>query len=158
MTEEISAADQQKEQAENEAIRAWYKKTLDETVREMLRTGAVTGVAIEAAPVWRAPYQVLIAKVWDAMQKSQFIWTISGENAVTDHIAGSLAATPQEAARHFALKWQMDADRLGEVARNKSNIENTEEHMEGYTEKLIQYAEGLYELASQDELWKPKFH
>ena len=91
-------------------------------------------------------------------QKSQFIWTISGDSVITDHVAGSVAVTPQEVARHFSLKWQMDADRLTALAQDKAPVENTETHMEAYTEKLIQYAELLYELTTRDEIWKQKFH
>lgn len=77
---------------------------------------------------------------------------------VTDYIAGSTAQSPQEAARHFALKWQMDAERLGDIAQGKSPVKNTKAHMKGYTGKLVEYAELLYDLASRDEIWKPKHH
>jgi aconitase A len=99
------------------------------------------------------PYKVLIAQVWDASQKSKFIWTISGDSVITDHIAGSSATTPKEVARHFSLKWQMDADRLLDLAKNKAPVENAGAHMETYTKKLIQYAESLYDLASRDDVW-----
>jgi hypothetical protein len=149
---------EQKNDGDWEAVRTWYKKALDEVVKEMLRIGAVAGVAVEASPVWTSPYEILIAKVWDVHQKSQFIWTISGDSVITDHVAGSVAVTPQEVARHFSLKWQMDANRLTALAQDKSPVENTETHMEAYTEKLIQYAELLYELTTRDEMWKQKFH
>lgn len=149
---------EQKVDGDWEAIRTWYKKALDEVVKEMLRIGAVTGVAVEASPVWTSPYEILIAKVWDIQQKSKFIWTISGDSVITDHVAGSVAVTPQEVARHFSLKWQVDADRLTALAHNKTPIENTGAHMDAYTEKLIQYAELLYELTSRDDIWKQKFH
>jgi hypothetical protein len=48
------------------AIAAWYKSQLDTVVKEMLRLGAVTGIAIEASPAWMSPHKILIAKVWDA--------------------------------------------------------------------------------------------
>jgi hypothetical protein len=112
MTEANAAMDK-------EALKTWYTKLLYAMVREMIKIGAVSGTAAEARPVWISPYKVLIAKVWEASQKSNFIWTISGEAVITDHIAGNVAATPREAARHFSLKWQMDADRLLEVAKSK---------------------------------------
>jgi len=149
---------EQKNEVDWEPVRAWYKKTLDDVVKEMLRTGAIAGIAVEASPIWVSPYEILIAKVWDAQQKSQFIWTISGDSVITDHVAGSVAVTPQEVARHFSLKWQMDAERLIALAQNKAPVENTEMHMEAYTEKLIQYAEKLYELTTRDEIWKQKHH
>ena len=139
---------------DKEALKAWYTKLLYAVVREMIKIGAVSGTAAEARPVWISPHKVLIAKVWEASQKSNFIWTISGEAVITDHIAGNVATTPRDAARHFSLKWQMDADRLLVLAKNRQPVENTEEHMEAYTDKLIQYAEYLYEMASRDEVWQ----
>lgn len=140
------------------AVREWYKKTLDGVVKEMLGKGVLTGVAIDANPVWAVPFKILIAKVWSMNEKSRFIWTISGERVITDHVAGSVAKTPKEVARHFALKWQLDADRLSEIAHGRPKVENTETHMEGYTGKLIDCAELLYDLSGRDEIWKPKHH
>jgi hypothetical protein len=149
MTESNDAMDK-------EALKAWYTKLLYAVVREMIKIGAVSGAAAEARPVWISPHKVLIAKVWEASQKSDFIWTISGEAVITDHIPGNMAATPREAARHFSLKWQMDADQLLVLAQNRTPVENTAEHMEGYTDKLIQYAEYLYDMASRDEIWQQR--
>lgn len=139
---------------DKKALKAWYTKLLYAVVRDMIKIGAVSGAAAEARPVWISPYKVLIAKVWEASQKSNFIWTISGEAVITDHIAGNVATTPRDAARHFSLKWQMDADRLLELAKNKGAGESTEANMEAYTTKLIQYAEYLYDMASRDEVWQ----
>jgi hypothetical protein len=149
MTESNDAMDK-------EALKAWYTKLLYTVVREMIKIGAVSGTAAEARPVWISPYKVLIAKVWEASQKSNFIWTISGEAVITDHVAGNVAATPREAARHFSLKWQMDADQLLVLAKNRPAAENTEANMEGYTDKLIQYAEYLYDMANRDEIWQQR--
>jgi len=124
--------------------------------REMIKIKAVAGPAVEARPVWVSPYKILIARVWEASQKSNFIWTISGDSVITDHIAGNLAATPREAARHFSLKWQMDADQLLLVAKNKASGKDTQENMVAYTDKLIQYAEALYDLAARDDVWQQR--
>lgn len=152
----MNEMNKQSSDAHDEALKSWYTKSLDAVAREMIRLGAVTGTAIEARPVWISPYKVLIAKVWDVSQKSKFIWTISGDGVVTDHIAGPVATTPKEAARHFSLKWQMDADRLLQLAKNKLPVENAEINMEAYTNKLIQCAEYLYDFTSRDDVWQQK--
>ena len=139
---------------DQEALKAWYKKELNTVVQEMLKTNAITGAAVEAAPIWASPHKILVAKVWSATQKSQFIWTISGDAVVTDHIAGSMATKPRDVVRHFALKWQMDADRLLSLAKSKPMVEGSVEHMQAYTEKLIQHAELLYDLSSRDNIWQ----
>lgn len=140
----------------NNELRTWYKKTLEDTVKEMVKTKAVTGAAIEAVPMWTVPFKILIAKVWDATQKSQFVWTIAGEDAVTDHIPGPMAANPQEAARHFAMKWQLDAERLQVTAKDDPKARHRGEVVGIYTDKLVAKAEALYDLATQDEIWKRK--
>lgn len=141
--------------ADGNALKAWYKGLLDVVVRDMLKAGAVVGAAVEATPVWAVPQQILIARVWGAGQKSSFIWTISGESVITDHIAGSVASTPREVARHFSLKWQMDAERLLQIARRKEVPENAGRQIEAYAKKIIQCAELLYDLASRDDdVWQ----
>lgn len=140
--------------AGTEAFKAWYKAQLDAVVKEMLRIEAVSGAAVEAVPVWAAPNQILIAKVWQAGRKNYFIWTISGESVHTDHIKGSMAGTPRDAARHFSLKWQMDADRLTNLAKKKAPDGKTQAKVEAFANKLIQQAEFLYSLVEQDAGWE----
>jgi len=132
----------------------WFKPMLDELIKEMIRIGAVSGVAIDAVPVWGAEDQLLIAKIWDTANKSQFIWAITGELAVRDHIPGSMAVNPRDVARHFSYKWQMDADRLAEMANSNSQIANTKENIEAQSRKIIQLAESLYAMTEQDDPWK----
>ena len=134
-------------------LKTWYKKRLDKLVEEMLRSKAVSGAAIDASPVWAAPELVLLAKIWDASQKRNFIWAITGDGVVTDHIAGNVAATPQEAARHFSLKWQMDAERFLGMAPGAGSSEKTTAQLEAFSKRLVASAELLYDFASRDELW-----
>ena len=142
-----------KTEKDNEALKKWLKPILDDVVKEMIARKAIVGAAVEASPVWAFPNQILIAKVWGMGQKTRFIWAISGEGVITDHIAGSMAATPKDAARHFALKWQMDADRLRQVGSSKSPVGNTETHMGSYADKLIKDAESLYDLTEREDIW-----
>ena len=142
--------------ATGEEVKSWYKALLNTTVGEILKLQVITGAAIEGTPVWMVPHKILIAKLWGVGEKSRFIWTISGDAVITDHIPRSMAVTAQEAARHFSLKWQMDAGRLLQAAENKPMVENSEAHMKDYTSRLIQSAELLYNLACQDDIWREK--
>ena len=142
-----------KTEKDNEALKKWFKPILDDVVKEMIARKAIVGAAVEASPAWVFPNQILIAKVWGMGQKTRFVWTISGEGVITDHIAGSMAATPKDAARHFALKWQMDADRLRQVGNSKSPAGNTDTHMGGYADKLVKDAESLYDLTEREDIW-----
>ena len=141
-----------KAEKDRAALDSWFKPLIDATVKEMLARKAVMDTAVEASPVWMLPYKILISKVWGISQKTKFIWTISGEAVVTDHIPGSMAATPRDAARHFSLKWQMDADRLIAVGKSKKPAEG--QHMGSYVNKLIRDAESLYDLTEQANIWK----
>ncbi|MGB5486688.1 MAG: DUF4826 family protein [Lysobacterales bacterium] len=140
-------------ETEKEALKDWFKPLLDKVVQEMLKRNAVTGTAVEASPAWAFPNKILIAKVWGMGQKTRFIWTISGEGVITDYIAGSMAATPKDAAKHFALKWQMDADRLLAVGKNKGPTRDAQLQMGNYANKLIKDAESLYDLTNREEVW-----
>ena len=143
-----------KTDTDKEAIKSWYKPLLDAVVLEMQARKIVAGTAVEASPVWIFPNQILIAKVWGMGQKNRFIWTISGDAVVTDHIPGSMAATPKDAARHFSLKWQMDADRLIALGHTKRMVDGAQQHMGDYANKLIRNAEALYDLTERDEIWQ----
>ena len=133
---------------------AWYKPLLDAVVKEMLHRKAVVGAAVEATPVWAFPEKILIAKVWGTGEKSRFIWTISGDDVVMDQIPGKMAATPKEVARHFSLKWQMDADRLRALIAQKNQLNVPKVYMESYADKLVQCAESLYDLTERDDIWR----
>jgi hypothetical protein len=140
--------------AENEELKSWYKGVLDNVVKEMIRAEIITGVAVEVAPVWAVPNRLLIAKVWEVSRKSSFVWAIAGGDWITDHINGSLATNPRDAARHFSLKWQMDADRMLEMAKTKTPDENTRANVETVVNKLIHQAESLYELTNREAGWQ----
>jgi hypothetical protein len=132
----------------------WYKPLLDKVVAEMIRLKAVTGVAVQASPVWMLPEEILMAKVWSVGHENDFVWTISVDKFIADYVAGSLAEGPRDVAKHFSLKWQMDADRILARENKKSPIENPDEKIRGYSKQLIQYAEMLYDLAGRDEAWE----
>jgi len=140
--------------AESRTVESWYKALLDNVVKEMIRLKAVSGVAVQASPSWMVPHEILIAKVWGIDSENDFIWTISVDKFIADYVAGTLAPTPREVAKHFSMKWQMDADRILEHERNKLAVEKTDEKMQAYSKRLIQYAETLYDLVNRDDVWE----
>jgi len=143
-----------KADTEAEAVRAWYTSLLDQVVKEMIRVKAVEGAAVQASPVWMLPNRMLMAKVWAVTKESDFVWTLSIDKLIADFVAGSLAATPREAAKHFALKWQMDADRLTNFGQSEASGKKDEQRMQEFSAKLIEHAELLYDLTSRDEAWE----
>ncbi|MEJ2399879.1 MAG: DUF4826 family protein [Xanthomonadales bacterium] len=142
-----------KNDTDNDAFRAWFKSELDRVVEQMIKARAVTGVAIDATPMWAVPDRILIAKIWSAAQKSQFIWTISGPAVVTDHVAGSVAVNPKDVANHFALKWQADAERIRRQAENAALTDSARSEMKNLADKLVRDAEALFDMTRQDDIW-----
>jgi len=119
----------------DKALKKWIARQLERTVRELSAKGVVQNIVVEAKPAWVMPHQLLIGKVRDKSRLTGFDWFISGDGP-TSSVDCSVAATPRDAARHFALQWQLDADKMGE---------------EGHG--LVGKAEALYELADNDSLW-----
>ena len=120
----------------HEELSTWIKKNFDNAVEELTRRGVAEGLLVEAKPAWLLPFQILIGKMRERERPGRFLWFICGDTP-TDCIPGSHAATPREAARHFALKWQLDASGEGVV--------DTE---------LSVKAGALYELVEADSFWK----
>lgn len=120
----------------DEAHRAWVKQTMDDAVQELMDRGVVESVVAESRPSWILPFTLLIGQVREHGDTEGFDWFICGDGPTT--VATSkVAATPREAARHFALQWQLQAAREG-----------------GDGGGLSQKASALYELAEDEEFWE----
>ena len=145
-----------KADADAKALESWYKSLLDQVVKEMIRLKAVTGTAVQATPVWMVPHQILIAKVWGIGHENDFVWSVSVDKLIADYVAGSQAATPRDVARHFSLKWQMDADRLLNLEKNKLAVEKADASMQAFSTKLVEHAEILYDMANRDDVWQER--
>ncbi len=119
----------------HEELAAWIKKNFDEAIDELTRNGVTGSLLVEAKPAWVFPFQLLIGKIRERDDPDEFLWFICG-NASTDHIPGSHAESPREAAKHFALKWQLDASRIGNTDKD-----------------LSARASALYQFVEEDRLW-----
>jgi hypothetical protein len=116
-------------------LKSWIDTSIAEAVRELSGQGLMTGIMIEAKPAWVLPERILIGKLRDPGARSDFYWFICGE-VPTDCLPSSVAPSPRDVARHFSLKWQLDA------ARQESEGSELEER-----------AELLYALSDDDRLW-----
>ena len=137
--------DNQKIQLEKD-LKVWIKQHLDAAVQELMDRGIFDSVIVEAKPAWSFPFGILIFKIRQQGHAGGFDWAICG-SCPTDYVHSSLAATPREAARHFALKWQLEASRQTEEAIQAATATITS------TRDLTKMAESLYELVMQDDLW-----
>lgn len=126
---------------------AWRSKTLEEAVNELTRRGVVESLLVEARPAWTLPFTLLIGKIREHGSERGFDWFICGD-CPTDVAPHSVAATPREAARHFALQWQLDSAKQeqGKAASPNRPAFDT-------PEGLVKRAEALYELTRDPGLW-----
>ena len=128
----------------------WAKKTLESAINEIISGGLFDNPFLQARPVWKIDGSLLIAECRAGEDR---YWLIAGNDSPTDLIAGDTAVSAREAARHFALKWQLAAEKLkaGEVA-TPSNL--TADELVKRVAHLIRCAESLHELAQQTSIWE----
>ena len=119
----------------DEELRAWIDRTLRSAIDDLMDAGVATSLLVEAKPVWVLPFQILIGKIREHGDSRGFSWVIAGD-LPTDHADSSLAQSPREAARYFALRWQLDA------ARDDATPGD-----------LVGKAESLYGLVEDDWIW-----
>lgn len=117
------------------ALQAWIQRQMNNAVHEMMERGLVESLVVEAKPAWVLPCTLLIGKIRRQHQNSGFDWFICGD-APLSYTLSTVAATPRQAARHFALQWQLDAARQGDAGN-----------------ELARKAGALYQLVEQDVFW-----
>lgn len=131
-------------------LQAWLQGQLEGQARYVVAKELVTGNKARAYAAWALPGKLCIGRLVSVNNKAQAYWVISGE-CPTDELELKLAATPRDAARHFALKWQLMAARLGDSSRQAANGESDTWSQVGG--KLAAAAEQLYRLAADDKHW-----
>lgn len=134
-----------------EKLNAWIKEHLNASVRKLMNEGAIDSLIVEAKPAWVLPFQILIGKIRAQGQPVDFIWFICGE-VPTDFLESKVASTPREAARHFSMKWQLEAARHQNLTDQKPPQPVSELHDPGT--HLVDQAEALYALADDTRLWQ----
>lgn len=143
--------DETGENAASDALQ-WAKDCLDEAVITASKTGIFEGVTFDARVAWTLPNRIVIGQIRDTGPHLREFWIISGE-VPTDCIAGSTCATPRDAARHFALKWQLGAEQLRDPAERAKRPLKPVEDWASVADDLEQVAADLYELAEEDLAW-----
>ena len=136
-----------KEESQNGA---WEKKKLAAALKEAMASGLVPDLVLEGAVVWRLRHVLLIAQLRKAVgAREPLYWLIAGEYSATDVVPFKVATSAKEAAKHFALKWQLGVAQL--LAQPDRQVNGQWIHKKA--RELEQQAEGLYELAENQALW-----
>lgn len=131
---------------------AWAREELNKVVREITDQGAVESPLVEARAVWSKPLDVVIGQLRDQGVQAEFLWVIGGSVPI-DCIHSSVAASPRDAARHFSMKWQLEAARYQDpTERHRLGLDPAEDWT-AHSKALIAKAEYLYKIVDDDQLW-----
>lgn len=120
----------------DDELKEWIRKQLDVAVEELISANVFEAALIEVKPAWVLPSRILVGKVREQGNPVDFRWFVCGEVRL-DHVPADTATTPRDAIRHFSMKWQLDASKLGDEA----------------SKSLVADAEALYSLAEDDRFW-----
>jgi hypothetical protein len=125
----------------------------NKAVEEINQRGIIDSMLVEARPIWSLPYQIVIGQVRSEKEKATFKWIICGVVPV-DCVDSSVASTPREAARYFAMKWQLDAARYRDPSVQRTLGPEQDQSWDQLGETLAHMAEALYELVDADSHWR----
>lgn len=137
----------------DKAVVAWAKGLLDTAVTEIGAKGVFKTRNVQARVVWMLPRQFLIGQAREEGRKDDFTWVITGQ-LPTDYLASTAAGTSREAARRFALKWQLESARIQQLLSGREPGSDTGAEMEATCKRLSEQAEALYTLADQAAMWE----
>jgi len=135
-----------------EGAMAWAKDRLAKAINEIMKSGVFDGVTVEARPAWTLPNKIVIGHVRDSGPGNREFWVIAGE-LPTDCINAETCATPRDAARHFALKWQLGAEQIRNPESRKAQGLNQDRNWEAASDELASVAEDLYQVVEADKVW-----
>ena len=130
---------EQLEKARAEWVRSQFQKANE----YMASKGIIPDNVAVAESRYLPPYFA----IWKLNTRDkQAFWVISGD-LPTDYMQYSAAVDAREAVRTFSLQWQLKAQKIIE----SGVIDKTQQD---YANLLINRAQGLYDMFSQDQLWQ----
>ncbi|MCF6455412.1 DUF4826 family protein [Pseudoalteromonas sp. MMG024] len=130
-------------QAEIQAAQnEWIRSTLDRANKHLAEKGVIPKTILDKESRYIAP----MCAIWKIKsQQGKTYWVVSG-NLPTDHVEVTAATNARDALRHFSFQWQLKADELAKnSAGDKAQID--------FANLLVNRAEGLYDLYSNEKLW-----
>lgn len=130
----------QEKQLTEQEQQEWVREQYQSATKYLAQKGLIThSVADKESRVL-----VPILAVWKlTMTDNSQYWVICGD-LPTDYSNIGVAPNAREAIRHFALKWQMQAENL---------LRANEQDQSQFAQLLISRAEGLYQLYEREDVW-----
>lgn len=135
----------------DEAV-AWARETLANVVQGIMDEGIIDSPLLEAKPAWSKPFDIAIGKLRDQGQQAEFLWIIGGSVPI-DCVHSGVASTARDAARHFSMKWQLEAARLENPGEQQRLGLDPATDRPAEAKALIAKAEYLYAVVDDDRFW-----
>lgn len=139
------------ESEQQAAFEAWVQKELNGHATHLFKQGLIDG-KVEVGIAWALPGRLCIGTVRSKHDPAKAFWVISGD-IPTDHLNLAQAKTAREAAKHFAMKWQLQAARLAE-SQSVGREPGDAKLWGGASDELYKKAEALYAITELDEHWQ----
>jgi hypothetical protein len=133
-----------------EEVYAWASATSETVAAHMVQRKLLKG-KIRVETRWILPHRIFLGVAWSKDNPGRKYWVISGE-VPTDHLDARTARSPRDAARHFALRWQLQGARVGTAADGEGH--KGEVDWKGMEQRLAEHAEFLYSLVTRDDPWE----
>lgn len=132
----------------------WSREQLGFAVDRLMREGVFRGDLLEIKPAWAFPNEFVIGRVREQGDASGFIWVICGSEPF-DFLSSNVASTPRDAARHFTMRWQLEAERHRDPAVQKKVDPLAQKDWNSLCAALEARATALFKLVETDDLWAP---
>ena len=136
----------------NETTLAWAREKLEQLVAEVTELGIIDSHLLEARPAWVKADEIVIGQLRDQGSPTEFLWIIGGVTP-TDCLHSSAAPTARDAARHFSMKWQLEASRLEDPDERSRLGLDPQVDWQAQAKALVAKAEALYAATEEDQLW-----
>lgn len=147
-----SNSDKTAEIAEKQrAYEEWAKQHVKKIYNRLLKLNLVTMEA-RWEVVWALPNKILIGKIWEEDRPTTAYWIIGGE-VPEDFVELSVAETPRDVARHFAMKWQLDGSRVAGLSPDSVETSSKAVRWDQVGGSFADKAEQLYDVVVRDEFW-----
>ncbi|MGH8282669.1 MAG: DUF4826 family protein [Gammaproteobacteria bacterium] len=133
------------------AFTKWYKEQ-QQQVANYLRKLQVFDTDITGEWLWIVPHRAMLGRAWPKHGVAPKLWIITGV-VPTDHAETGTARNCREVGRYFALKWQMEAARLGKSSRNATVTQGAQINWLDVSDNIAGRAEWLYSLVNDNRRW-----
>ena len=138
---------------DEQAFADWHKAQ-QQQVADYLRRQQIFDTDIGGEWLWLIPHRAMLGRVWPKQGANPKLWVITGV-VPTDHAETGAARTCREAARYFALKWQLEAARLGKGNDAAPRVGDAKVDWKSMENNIALRAEWLHDLVQDNRRWMP---